>query len=270
MKFLGQVRKKYSSFCHTLLLSWAQNLIKADRDLFARKNLCFLNPRDIPTPVLSQLASDKIREEMLADKWGKLLHEFTITHALRVCKEISSWKEHEHGEVAGLARAIGASLKFAVNFISAVREGKESELFRRSIRKDALRGSSVLDDLVLFLQEERNSRSCPGATVSVAYGVRRDKYLLCDSKKNLLKLFMEENPQHRFKTSVLLKGWPRNFKTPSSRNRIRNCCPIHSNFRRLQQALLSAGVGSNITRSCRAASALTMCDKANISPYPLT
>ena len=61
-----------------------------------------------------------------------------------------------------------------------------------------------MEDLVLFLQEERNSRSCPGSTVSVAYRVRRDKFLLCDSKRNLIKLFMQENPQHKYKPSVLL------------------------------------------------------------------
>ena len=27
-----------------------------------------------------------------------------------------------------------------------------------------------------------------------------------DSKRNLLKLFMDENPQHKFKTSLLLKA----------------------------------------------------------------
>ena len=269
--FVEQLRKKYYSFSHTLLLSWAQTLIKADRQLFAAHNLCFVNPRDIPLSALAQLASDKIREELLSKKWGKVLHEFTITHAIRVCKEVSFWKHHEYGEVAGLAQAIGASHKFVAKVLSAVREGSETELFRRKLRKDSLRGSSALDELVLFLQEERNSRSCPGSTVSVAYGVRRDKFLLSDSKKNLLKLFIEENPQHNFKTSVLLKAWPMNFRTPSRRDRIRNACPVHSNFRRLQQALQSAGVGANIARSFRAASALAMCDNVDkVSLDPLT
>ena len=271
MEFVEKVKEKYASFSHTLLLSWAQTLIKADRQMFAMNNLCFLNPKDIPQPVLAQLASDQIREDMLSKKWGKLLHNFTITHAVRVCKEVTYWKDHKHGEVAGLAAAIGASHKFVAKVLSAVEKGKESDLYRRQVRKDSLRGSPVMDELVLFLQEERNSRSCPGSTVSVAYGVRRDKYLLCDSKKNLLKLFKQENPLIKFKTSVMLKSWPRNFKTPTSRDRIRNACPVHSNFRRLLQALHLAGVGSNIARSCRAASALAMCDKADkVSLDPLT
>ena len=58
---------------------------------------------------------------------------------------------------------------------------------------------------------------------------------------------------------------------PSSRDRIRNSCPVHSNFRLLQQALHSVGVGTNIARSCRAASALAMCDKEDkVSLDPLT
>ena len=123
-----------------------------------------------------------------------------------------------------------------------------------------------MEDFVLFLQEERNSRSCPGATMSVAYRVRRDKYLLCDSKRKLIQLFLKEQPQHKFKPSVLLRAWPRNFKTPSSRDRIRNACPVHSNFRRLQQALHSCGIGSNIVKSCRAASALARTMSSLLTP----
>ena len=52
---------------------------------------------------------------------------------------------------------------------------------------------------------------------------------------------------------------------------VRNACPIHSNFQRLQTALLSRGIGFNITKSCRAASALAMCDHPDVvSLDPLT
>ena len=63
---------------------------------------------------------------------------------------------------------------------------------------------------------------------------------------------------------ALFRAWPRKFETPSSRDRVRNACPVHSNFRRLQQALHSVGVGCNIVKSCRAASALAMCDTENV------
>ena len=182
---------------------------------------------------------------------------FTITHTIRVCKEVSAWKQHQYGEVADLAFAVGVSHRFADKVITAVNEGKEASFFSRKVRRDAL---LVLEDLVLSLQEERNSWSCPATTISVAYRVRRDKFLLNNSKRNLINLFLKEFPQHKFKTSVLLRSWPRNFKTPISRNRVRNACPIHSNFQRLQQALYSCGVQSNIVKSCRAASVLAMCD----------
>ena len=143
---------------------------------------------------------------MLAEKRGKLLHDFTITHALRVCKEVNCWKSHEFGEIAGLANAVGVSPKFASKVISAVRLGKKAELFKHKARCDSLRGSTVIEDLEMFLQAERNSRSCPGETVRVVYKVRRNKFLLCESKGNLMKLFLTEKPQNKFKVSVLLRG----------------------------------------------------------------
>jgi hypothetical protein len=66
-------------------------LIIADRHLFSQYNLCFLDPKDIPATILAQLANAKIREEMLAAKWGKLVHNFTITHTITVCKEVTFW-----------------------------------------------------------------------------------------------------------------------------------------------------------------------------------
>ena len=94
---------------------------------------------------------------------------FTITHAIRVCKEVSAWKQHQYGEVADLAFAVGVSHRFADKVITAVNEGKEASFFSRKVRRDAL---LVLEDLVLSLQEIRNSRRCPGTTISVAYRVR--------------------------------------------------------------------------------------------------
>ena len=74
-------------------MNWIQNKVSISynsysyyRLMFAQNNLCFLNPKDIPCAALAQLASGMIREEMLSAKWGKLLHEFTNTHAVRVCQ----------------------------------------------------------------------------------------------------------------------------------------------------------------------------------------
>ena len=231
VKFLDHLKKRYSSLSHDLLLSWAQTLIKSDRHIFAQANLSFLNPKDIPATVLSQLASDKIKEEMMSVKWGKLLHDFTITHAIRVCKEVSCWKNHEFGEIIGLANAVGVSKRFAAKVISAVRLGEEAKLFKRKVRCDSLRGSSVIEDLVLFLQEERNSRSCPGATVSVAYKVRRAKFLLCESKKNLLKLFF--------------------LKTHSTDSRPLHCSRLGLKTSKLQAVVTESGMHVPSTQTSR-------------------
>ena len=108
LDFLHQTKKKYSSFAQQLLLNWAKNLIISDRHLFSNHNLCFLSPRT-PTTILAQLASDKIKEEMMAAKWSKFLRDFTITHAIRFCKEVSVWKDHHYGEIAGLAADVGVT-----------------------------------------------------------------------------------------------------------------------------------------------------------------
>ena len=76
---------------------------------------------------------------------------------------------------------------------------------RRRICSDARSGVTLSVALQLWMTL---SRSCPGSTVSLAYGVRRNKFLLCDSKRNLIKLFISENPQCKFKPSVLRCSGP--------------------------------------------------------------
>ena len=60
------------------------------------------------------------------------------------------------------------------NISNYVKEEMEASLCTREFRRDSLLGTSVLEDLVLFLQEERNSKSCPHCCV--AYRLRRDKF----------------------------------------------------------------------------------------------
>ena len=270
-QFLLETKSNYGSFAAELLLNWAQDLISSDRYLFASVNLTFLNTSDIPTPVLAQLQADAIRKDLMSNMRYKMVRDMTTTLTIRVVKELQVWKKHQFGEVTGLAKAVGTTRKFAAKVLTAVKRGKEVDLYKRKPKRNSLRGTEVMVDLVEFLQQERNSRPCPGQTVSVAYHVRRDKYLLLDSKHRLASLFLKEHPQYQYKSRAILHAWPKNFKTPSARDRRRNVCPIHSNFERLHHSLVSRGIACNIALSCRAACSLAMCDRDGVeSQNPLT
>ena len=108
-EFLNKVKAKYPTLPSDLLLNLAQNLISCDRHLFASVNLAFLNPTDIPTQVLAQLQCDALRQDIMCNMRYKVVRDLTTTLAIRVVKEVAVWKEHEHGEVAGLAKAVGIS-----------------------------------------------------------------------------------------------------------------------------------------------------------------
>ena len=158
--------------------------------------------------------------------------------------------------------------EFAAKVITHVREGKEKELFKRKTRNDALRSSGLIQDLEEFLLLPRNSRTCPGDTVSVGYRVRKDKFLLKETKMDLIKQFKLDYPEYKFSDRLILRDWPRNFVTPSSRDRRRNVCPVHNNYQRLLEALHSAEVGTNIPPSCRSACCLAMCDSDRDPMFP--
>ena len=94
-----------------------------------------------------------------------------------------------------------------------------------------------------YLERQENSRECPGETISVSRNKRLPKFLLNHSKKKIASAFLVENPDIKASTSVLLRDWPANFKTPSNRDLVRNACPKHANIRHLVTALHKAGIG---------------------------
>ena len=91
-----------------------------------------------------------------------------------------------NGEVGALAAATGTSRSFAGRVISACKAGTEGELYRRRRRRDAV-GKELLQELEEYLLLPRISRCCPGETVSVGYGRRKEKHRMKVSKEAALK-----------------------------------------------------------------------------------
>ena len=267
-KFFENAKAKFASLPLILIKSWAQFLIKADASIFETCGLYFTDKGDVPVSVLAKQESDKIWDSLMKNKKRNDIRNLYLTHTIRVVKEVQLWKVHQHGEIIGLAQAVGVTEEFAAKVIAHVREGKEKELFKRKTRNDALRSSGLIQDLEEFLMLPRNSRTCPGDTVSVGYRVRKDKFLLKETKMNLIKQFKLDYPEYMFSDRVILRDWPRNFVTPSSRDRRRNVCPVHNNYQRLLEALHSAEVGTNIPPSCRSACCLAMCDSDRDPMFP--
>ena len=268
LALLKKLEKKFSILPSLLIKSWAQFLIKADAEIFTSTGLDFSDKRDIPVSVLARQESDRIWNDIMKNKRRNDTRSLYLTHTIRVIKEVNHWKGHEHGEIVGLARAVGVTEEFAARVVKHVRDGKEKDLFKRKTRNDALRASGLIQDLEEFLLQPCNSRTCPGDTVSVGYRVRKDKFLLKETKLNLIKQFKVEHPECKFSDRVILRDWPRNFVTPSSRDRRRNVCPIHNNYHRLLEALHTVEIGTNIPPSCRSACCLAMCDSDRDPMHP--
>merc|ERR1711888_524096 len=120
--------------------------------------------------------------------------------------------------------------------------------------------SGVSERLTVFLSNPEHTRALPGHnTVSVAYGCRKQKFLLKKSKDELLTVFKEENPDVSISKKVLLRDWPANFVPPTQKDEQRNVCPLHSNFRRCLEGLQKAGCAHNLSKSVREICFTTIC-----------
>ena len=117
-----------------------------------------------------------------------------------------------------------------------------------------------MDSIKEFVLNSDNSRPVPGKeTVSIKYGVRREKYLLQKSKYDIAREFKALHPECPFEPSVLIREFPQNAVTPTNRDNERNSCPTHANVRRLVKALHKIGVAKEIPVSCREMAWCMMC-----------
>ena len=100
-------------------------------------------------------------------------------------------EDQSHGEVKALASAVHVTERFTRKVILAVKTGTEKELFIRKRKKSAV-GEDLRKDLEEFLLQQRISRNCPGETVSIGYGQRKEK---CDE-------YMQRSSSQRIYTST--------------------------------------------------------------------
>jgi hypothetical protein len=134
-KFFENAKAKFATLPMILVKSWAQFLIKADASIFTSCGLYFTDKGDVPVSVLAKQESDKIWDSIMKNMRRNDTRNLYITHTIRVVKEVQHWKVHQHGEIIGLARAVGVTEEFAAKVINHVREGKEKELFKRKTWK---------------------------------------------------------------------------------------------------------------------------------------
>ena len=131
--------------------------------------------------------------------------------------------------------------------VDSSNESTAESLFKRRIRRDSIQSTDIPTKLLEFLSSPEHSRALPGhETVSVAYGVRKPKFLLKKSKLELLGIFKKENPEVNFSSRVLLREWPAHFVPASHKDQERNVCPLHSNLRRCLDGLRKAGAAQNL------------------------
>ena len=136
--------------------------------------------------------------------------------------------------------------------MDAIESGTEETLFHQNLRNDSIKFTPWMDKIKEFVLSSDNSRPVPGkASVSIKYGVRREKYILQRTKHAIAKAFKEQYPDCPFEASVLIREFPQNAVTPTSRDMERNTCPTHANVRRLVKALHKIGVAKEIPVSCR-------------------
>ena len=177
-----------------------------------------------------------------------------VKYVIAVAKECEL---SSHGDGTLLAQAVSCSVEFAEKVLLHIKEGREEELLKRRTRVDAIKCTEwpALIKTFVFLPE--NTRSVPGQQqVSVRYGVRLTKYILLRSRESIASDFKEKNPECEFKISTIIREFPQNAVTPTSRDAERNTCPTHANVRRLvrriNRILRKKGFSdSTFPKSCR-------------------
>ena len=165
-----------------------------------------------------------------------------------------------------LHKVIKCDREFAKKVILAIKDNKVDKLFTRETRKDAIKATDWPETLKEFVYKPENSRAVPGMdTVSIRYGVRMPKYIALRAREEILRDFCAEYPDCPFSTNILNREWPQNVKTLTIRDFDRNCCPVHSNCRRMSNELRKKGLLKDIPNSCRAMSGLVLCHGESFS-----
>ena len=194
-----------------------------------------------------------------------------ISYVTTVAKE-AALDSNLHGDIELLASATSCDWHFAKEVLVAIKNGNESNLLERNVRRDSIKATQWPELLSQFVFMPENTRAVPGQdAVSVRYGVRRPKYLLLKSKKDIAANFKATHPDCNFSISTIIREFPQNAVTPTTRDLERNTCPTHANARRILKCLHKNGVAKHVSSSCREMACLSMCRQDQVNPAdPLT
>ena len=162
-------------------------------------------------------------------------------------------------------KTMGCSWRYAKKILYHIQEGTTESLLVRDSRKDFIKATEWPMKLAQFVKQPENSRACPSETVSIAYRVRVQKYILNKKRGDVIEDFKQKNPECKFSKQILNREWPQNVVTPSTRDLNRNVCPIHSNARRIEKCLKKHGLLADTPSSCRLMSAQRMCQKVGVN-----
>ena len=196
----------------------------------------------------------------------ELLHFVSFRTKLLSLQDLKS--KHKVVPALTMQQALRTTFYFVKRIMVHVDEGREAELLKKREILPEVR-VHVKDQLLQFLDQEHISRCCPGKKVSVGYGRQATLHRLLASKQAIIEQFSATLDEH-YSPRTLLRYWPRNYRTPRSSDRERNCCPTHDGFGRLLTSLQSAGVANNVPNSCRAASYMSLCNDSADPLDPLT
>ena len=192
-----------------------------------------------------------------------------ITFVVEVAQQCSLSTKNAR-DITTLANATSCSWRFAKKVLNAIESGDTEDLYTRQMKYNAIKASEWPEEICKFVLSENNSRSVPGQEqVSVRYGYRLPKYILLHSRKSIADAFKQQFPNCPYSASTIMREFPQNAVTATTRDLERNTCPVHANARRLINAINKTLVKQKsvdrLPSSCRDLACLTMC-KSNVNP----
>lgn len=194
------------------------------------------------------------------------IRQNSIKYIISVAKQ-ANLKE---GDSMILSGAVNCCQKFAQKVIKEIGNGSEANLLQlRKTRFDSIHVTEWPSKIVQYVFRSENSRAVPGEeTVSVRYGVRKQKHILLRSRNDIAKDFKKEYPECQFGISIIKREFPANAVTATTRDNERNTCPTHANIRRVVKSInkiLRKNQLTALPHSCRELCSKVMCMSDQVS-----
>ena len=223
-----------------------------------------------PKTELVARVSEELSSQFLARNFTKGSNEAQrkqgVCYVLAVARK-AGLNVDTYGDIQALQYGTKTSFSFAKSVLCAIRDGTENNLLKRDIRADSIKCThwpSLIADYVL---DPANSRAVPGGEdVSVRYGVRKPKFVLLHTKDEIAHNFKQANPECEFSVSTIMREFPQNAVTATTRDSERNTCPYHANARRLVKCINGALAVADVKleKSCREMAAYVMCKHEDV------